>query len=277
MRQWRETRYGNEDLDHNENEDIDEVVEMEEADEAEIQRVNRAIEKIQHAPEQINTHIYSVSSTSSQPKWMAQQWQEIRAKAGLLDETGEGASVDEQDFWVTAESKEEDDRVKKKYRFESVEHPIQWDLTNQSFIDFIKFYDLFYQEFVSPITDPQSDVKLNYVEFFARYFRFWDLESRCIKGFSYEDVDQRSKEFLGQMQVFENGIKMYKLHKKWTSRKKTYREEMTTMRNLMWAGMSFLHLIGYVQNQSGTFNAANNVTFQNSELLKQWIGGKLVH
>ena len=69
-----------------------------------------------------------------------------------------------------------------------------------------------------------------------------------------------------------DGLKNYDLERRRSSRGKEYLSEVTTMQNVLWAGFSSLHLMGYVQAQSSTYHCGV-LPFENSEVLSIWYGG----
>ena len=212
-------RYGEEDLDINEFEDIDAVVEREESDAADEEagkRQQHPVERISAAPVQNNKFIYRYDdglnvanglSVVGDRLGMANTWPTPLAQ---FDQSGHQAALDattlerhSRKVWTLEQCHEiapsndivvtsADKAIYSKYTFEldekGKEKKKQWDLTSSRFRPSLDASTRIIKT-LSNRSNPESDVGLNYAEHFAIFFQFYDTENERMRGVSYDQID----------------------------------------------------------------------------------------
>ena len=140
-------------------------------------------------------------------------------------------------------------------RLFNVFHNDSVDWREISRYQFEGYFDHHYNQLVTPITDPRFSSGNQAIEFFANLYNLWDEENkRPTAPLEYGQPAPCYRRQRVTMMHMVDGLKNYNLERRRSSRGKEYLSEVTTMQNVLWAGFSSLHLMGYVQAQSGTYH-----------------------
>ena len=151
-------------------------------------------------------------------------------------------------------------------------HP---DFRNITRDQFVSYFDFSYKELVHPIASSRVCSGRDAIEFFAGLYDLWDTEKQALMPLEFGQLEILYLRHRTQMGHFVDGIKNFNMERELSVRGKTFLDEVTLMQNILWAGYAQLHLMGYVQAQSGTFHCGL-MPFENSDVLAKWYGGSLI-